>query len=158
MLGGGSRRLLEIAGRYADAIDLNGSAQAGKVAGTDLRTADKRRRLSTTVADLDESADVVRRASLEAGRPADVVERSIFLTEIVFCAETEIRDKEEELWAATGLPARSLDDCPYAVIGPPQRMAELLEQRRERLGLSRVLLGGPETKRFCREVLPLLSA
>lgn len=157
MLGGGSRRLLEIAGRYADAIDLNGSPQAGRVSGTDLRTADKRRRLSTTVADLDESVEVVRKASLEAGRPANAVERSILLTEIVFCAPSEIRDEEEKLWVATGLPARSLDDCPYAVIGPPQRMAELLEQRRQRLGLSRVLLGGPETKRFCREVLPLMS-
>ncbi len=158
MLGGGSRRLLEIAGRYADALDLNGSPQAGKVSGPDLRTADKRRRLSTTVADLEGSAEVVRQASLQAGRPADAVGRSIMLTEIVFCAESEVSQNEEVLWAAAGLPSRSLDDCPYAAIGPPERMARLVQERRARLALSRLFVSGPQVERFCREVLPLLQA
>jgi alkanesulfonate monooxygenase SsuD/methylene tetrahydromethanopterin reductase-like flavin-dependent oxidoreductase (luciferase family) len=158
MLGGGSRRLMEIAGRYADALDLNGSPQAGKVSGPDLRSADKRRRLSTTVTDLEESVQIVSNASLQAGRPADAVAKSIMLTEIVFCSEEEIPQQEEALWAAEGLPPRSLDDCAYAAIGPPQRMARLVQERRERLGLSRLFLGGSEVERFCREVLPLLRA
>jgi hypothetical protein len=36
-------------------------------------------------------------------------------------------------------------------------MAALLQERRERLGLTRLLLGGPAVGRFCREVLPLLG-
>jgi alkanesulfonate monooxygenase SsuD/methylene tetrahydromethanopterin reductase-like flavin-dependent oxidoreductase (luciferase family) len=158
MLGGGSRRLLEIAGRYADALDLNGSPQAGKVSGPDLRTADKRRRLSTTVTDLEESAKIVGEISVQAGRPADAVTKSILLTEIVFCDESEVQQQEEALWAAVGLPPRSLDDCAYAAIGPPERMARLVEERRRRLGLSRVFLGGPQVERFCREVMPLIRA
>jgi alkanesulfonate monooxygenase SsuD/methylene tetrahydromethanopterin reductase-like flavin-dependent oxidoreductase (luciferase family) len=156
MLGGGSRRIMEIAGRYADAIDLNGSPQAGRMSGPDLRTADKRRRLSTTVSDLEELAQLVRDTAIEAGRPAEAVEKSIMLSEIVFCEESEIRRQQEAMWADVGLPARALDDCPYAAVGPPERMAELIEERRRRLGLSRLFVGGPEAERFCREVLPRL--
>jgi alkanesulfonate monooxygenase SsuD/methylene tetrahydromethanopterin reductase-like flavin-dependent oxidoreductase (luciferase family) len=156
MLGGGSRRIMEIAGRYADAIDLNGSPQAGRVSGSDLRTADKRRRLSTTVADLEELAQSLQDTATEAGRPADAVEKSIMLSEIVFCEEPDIRQHEEAMWADVGLHARSLDDCPYAAVGPPERMARLIEERRRRLGLSRLFVSGREAERFCREVLPLL--
>jgi alkanesulfonate monooxygenase SsuD/methylene tetrahydromethanopterin reductase-like flavin-dependent oxidoreductase (luciferase family) len=158
MLGGGSRRLLEIAGRFADALDLNGSPQAGKVSGPDLRTADKRRRLSTTVTDLEASAKVVREASVQAGRSADAVKKSIMLTEIVFCDESEVRSQEQALWAAAGLPWKSLDDAAYAAIGPPERIARLVEDRQRRLGLTRLFLGGSEVERFCREVMPLLRA
>jgi alkanesulfonate monooxygenase SsuD/methylene tetrahydromethanopterin reductase-like flavin-dependent oxidoreductase (luciferase family) len=55
LLGGGSDRLLHIAGRYADALDLNGSSRRGGVVGPDLPGADTRRRLSTTVSDLEAS-------------------------------------------------------------------------------------------------------
>jgi alkanesulfonate monooxygenase SsuD/methylene tetrahydromethanopterin reductase-like flavin-dependent oxidoreductase (luciferase family) len=157
MLGGGSRRIMEIAGRYADAVDLNGSPQAGKVAGHDLRTADKRRRLSTTVADLGELAQILRDSASDAGRPPDAVGKSIMLTEIVFCVEADIRRHEEALWTDVGLPARSLDECPYAALGPPDRIARLVEERRSRLGLSRLIVAGAEAERFCREVMPLLA-
>jgi hypothetical protein len=36
-------------------------------------------------------------------------------------------------------------------------MAALVQERRERLGLTRMLLGGPAVERFCLEVLPLLG-
>jgi probable F420-dependent oxidoreductase len=157
MVGGGSQRLLEIAGRYADALDLNGSPRAEKVAGADLKTADRRRRLTTTVEDLQESVDIVRKASLEAGREADAVELSILLTNVVFCEEAQVRQHEEALCEDVGLPAISLDDRPYVAIGPPQRIAELIEERRKRLGLSRLFVSSPEVERFCLEVLPLLG-
>jgi alkanesulfonate monooxygenase SsuD/methylene tetrahydromethanopterin reductase-like flavin-dependent oxidoreductase (luciferase family) len=157
LLGGGSVRLLEIAGRYADIVDLNGSPQAPKVSGQDLRTADRRRRLSTTVSDLEVSGDLVSQASWAAGRPADAVERSIFISEIVFCSDAEVPRQEEILCANEGLSPRSLDACPYALLGTPRRMAALVKERRERLGLTRMLLGGPAVERFCLEVLPLLG-
>lgn len=158
LLGGGSARLLEIAGRYADIVDLNGSPRSPKVSGQDLRSADRRRRLSTTVADLAESAELVSRTSLAAGRAADAVERSIMISEIVFCSDAEVAGQEEILCSDEGLPPRSLDDCPYALLGTPGRMASLIQERRERLGLTRLLLGGSQMERFCREVLPELGA
>ena len=156
MLGGGSRRILEIAGRYADAIDLNGAPRAGKVAGADLATADKRRRLLTSVPDLVESVGAIREASVAAGRREDAVEPSILLSEIVFCAESEVQRQEEAMCEAVGLPARPLNDSAYVAIGSPERIAAVVEERRERLGLSRLFLGSAEAERFCRQVLPLL--
>lgn len=157
LLGGGSVRLLEIAGRYADVVDLNGSPRAPKLSGADLQAADKRRRLSTTVSDLEASADLVSQAALASGRSADAVERSILIGDIVFCSDAEVPQREEALCAEVGISPRSLDVCPYVLVGTPRRMAALLVERRGRLGLSRLLLGGPEAQRFCREVLPLLS-
>jgi alkanesulfonate monooxygenase SsuD/methylene tetrahydromethanopterin reductase-like flavin-dependent oxidoreductase (luciferase family) len=157
LLGGGSVRLLEIAGRYADVVDLNGSPRAGKLSGPDLRTADKRRRLSTTVADLEESGDLVSQAAVASGRSAGAVERSILIADIVFCSDAEVPQKEEAMCAEAGITPRSLDVCPYVLVGTPRRMAALLQERRERVGLSRLLVGGPQAQRFCREVLPLLG-
>lgn len=156
LLGGGSVRLLEIAGRYADVVDLNGSPMAGKVSGADLRGADKRRRLSTTVSDLEESWDVVSGASVAAGRAADAVARSIMITEIAFCADGDVAREQETLCVAAGLAPRSLDACPYVLTGAPRRMAALIEERRHRLGLHQLILSGPQVERFCTEVLPML--
>jgi hypothetical protein len=85
------------------------------------------------------------------------VERSIFISEIVFCGDAEVPRQEEILCANEGLSPRSLDACPYALLGTPRRMAVLVKERRERLGLTRMLLGGPAVERFCLEVLPLLG-
>src|SRR5205807_3377551 len=68
LVGGGSDRVLDIAGRYADVLDLNGSSRRSKVAGPDLPSADARRRLTTTSADLELSVERVRLASEAAGR------------------------------------------------------------------------------------------
>jgi hypothetical protein len=80
------------------------------------------------------------------------------VSEIVFCAEEDVPLQEERLWTELGLPPRSLDDCPYATVGPPERMARLVQDRRRRLGLSRLLVSGQESERFCREVVPLLDS
>lgn len=85
------------------------------------------------------------------------MELSILLTNVVFCEETQVRQHEEALCADVGLPAMSLDDRPYVAIGPPQRIAALIEERRKRLGLSRLFVSSPEVERFCLEVLPLLG-
>src|SRR5579859_1704917 len=67
-LGGGSERLLDIAARYADVLDLNGTSQAGALRGQNLTQADQQRRLSTTVSGLEASTSYVRSASERAGR------------------------------------------------------------------------------------------
>jgi alkanesulfonate monooxygenase SsuD/methylene tetrahydromethanopterin reductase-like flavin-dependent oxidoreductase (luciferase family) len=158
LLGGGSVRLLEIAARYADVVDLNGSPRAPKVSGADLRSADKRRRLSTTLADLEESADLVGQAAVASGRSAEAVRKSILIGDVVFCSDAEVPEREEALCAEAGITPRSLDVCPYALVGTPRRMATLLQERRERLGLSQIFISGPEAKRLCLEVLPQLSS
>lgn len=158
LVGGGSDRLLDIAGRYADMLDLNGSSRSGKVAGADLPGADARRRLSTTVADLETSVRRVRQASEAAGRPSNVVSLSVLIGWVEFCDAAQVPNVAARICAAAGLPPGSLEDCPYVLLGEPRQMVEALEQRRERFGLdSVVLMSAIDPQRFCDDVLASLS-
>jgi alkanesulfonate monooxygenase SsuD/methylene tetrahydromethanopterin reductase-like flavin-dependent oxidoreductase (luciferase family) len=158
LLGGGSDRLLDIAGRYADALDLNGSSRRSGVAGPDLPGADVRRRLSTTVADLEVSAERVRTVSQSCGRPREAVSLSIVISSLEFCTNTEVPRVAERILAAARLPGPSLDECPYALLGEPERMADALDERRQRLGLDAVILAGSiDPRPFCERVLPRLT-
>jgi len=144
MLGGGSTRALQMAGRYADHVDLNSPAQAGKVSatigGAVTVVEDNRKRLAATVTGLEESVRVVVAAASEAGRPAPT--RSVMLTHVVSCRAGEIEENERRLCEQYGLEPVPLGQCPFALVGPPQRMVDLLEERGQRLGLSSVILPG----------------
>lgn len=168
LVGGGSDRILEMAGRYADVLDLHGHPDRGKLVGATMHDAghgDAQRRAFTTLDDLEERIELVRRASAAAGRPHDAVtvSGSIFYT--AYGSRSMVEQAERELcetWA--GSPARSLQHSPYLLFGEPRQMADALRERRERYGLERITLltergvesAPPDPLRFCREVLPLL--
>ena len=63
MLGGGSDQLLNLAGRVADHIDLNGSSRQRKLGRVAPADTDRARRLTTTLADLRRVARDGRRRS-----------------------------------------------------------------------------------------------
>jgi alkanesulfonate monooxygenase SsuD/methylene tetrahydromethanopterin reductase-like flavin-dependent oxidoreductase (luciferase family) len=139
-LGGGSDRLLEIAGRYADALDLNGTSQAGALRGQNLPQADMQRRLSTTVSGLEASARRVSQVAVAAGRPADAVKMSVLINEVVLCAESQRTDACSRIRAAAGLPPGSLDQCPYVLVGEPDRLRQTLREWQARFGLRALIL------------------
>jgi alkanesulfonate monooxygenase SsuD/methylene tetrahydromethanopterin reductase-like flavin-dependent oxidoreductase (luciferase family) len=168
LVGGGSDRVLRMAGRYADLLDLHGDPKHGRVAGATMaqaRTGDVQRRALTTVDDLAGRIGLVRAAAEEAGRPPLAVSTQIWY--VAFAgSRAEVRAAEEELcaeWAR--MPYRPLDRSPYLLLGSPAQMADALLERREAYGLERISLsaeGGirsaqPDPLRFCREVLPLLD-
>jgi alkanesulfonate monooxygenase SsuD/methylene tetrahydromethanopterin reductase-like flavin-dependent oxidoreductase (luciferase family) len=71
LVGGGSDRLLELAGRFADLLDLHGDPRHGRVAGATMAQAaagDVARRAHTTVDDLAGRIELVREAARAAGR------------------------------------------------------------------------------------------
>ena len=144
LLGGGSARALQMAGRYADHVDLNSPTKAGKVSatigGAVTVVEDNRKRLAATVAGLEESVSVVAAAALEAGRPTPT--SSVMLTHVVSCPPGEIEENERRLCEQYGLEPVPLGQCPFALVGPPERMVDLLEERAERLGLASVILPG----------------
>jgi alkanesulfonate monooxygenase SsuD/methylene tetrahydromethanopterin reductase-like flavin-dependent oxidoreductase (luciferase family) len=157
LLGGGSDRLMEIAGRYADMVDLNGSSRSTPVKGADLTTADTRRELSTTVEHLEGSVERVRAAMHAAARPADAVVFSHMLNYVTFCRESEVVDASHVFTRAADMGDGSIADCPYALVGEPARMREAMRERRDRLGVSAVLVGQnqdwPTVERLCLDVL-----
>jgi alkanesulfonate monooxygenase SsuD/methylene tetrahydromethanopterin reductase-like flavin-dependent oxidoreductase (luciferase family) len=168
LVGGGSDRVLRMAGRYADVLDLHGDPRHGKVAGATMaeaRRGDISRRVGTTVEDLAARIELVRDAAAEAGRLRDAVRvgSQIFFT--AYGSGDDVRAAEEELCAKwAGIAPRRLDRNPYLLFGTPAQMAEALAERRERYGLERISLGEAglprvpaDPVRFCREVLPLLG-
>jgi alkanesulfonate monooxygenase SsuD/methylene tetrahydromethanopterin reductase-like flavin-dependent oxidoreductase (luciferase family) len=143
LLGGGSRTVLELAGRHADHVDLAPPPQ---------RKGDNefQRPLLTTVDDLTESARLAR----AVGRPLTT---SLLLNAAVVCDAGDVRAQEEALCDRVGLPWRSLDDCPYVLIGEPQRIADRVRERRERIGLDWVIVPEGQIDAFASDVMPLLA-
>jgi alkanesulfonate monooxygenase SsuD/methylene tetrahydromethanopterin reductase-like flavin-dependent oxidoreductase (luciferase family) len=129
-------------GRYADHVDLNSPTKAGKVSatvgGAVTVVEDNRKRLAATVAGLEESVSVLAAAASEAGRPTPTI--SVMLTHVVGCPAGEIEQNERRLCEQYGLEPVPLGQCPFALVGPPERMVDLLEERAERLGLASVIL------------------
>jgi alkanesulfonate monooxygenase SsuD/methylene tetrahydromethanopterin reductase-like flavin-dependent oxidoreductase (luciferase family) len=169
LVGGGSDRVLRMAGRYADVLDLHGDPRHGRVAGASMaeaRRGDVMRRALTTVEDLASRIELVRAACAEAGRPRDAVSVSAQIWYTAYGSREDVRAAEEELCATwAGIPTRPLDRSPYLLFGSPAQMAEALAERHEAYGLDRICLldeGGisrapADPLRFCREVLPLLT-
>jgi alkanesulfonate monooxygenase SsuD/methylene tetrahydromethanopterin reductase-like flavin-dependent oxidoreductase (luciferase family) len=147
MLGGGSARALQMAGRYADHVDLNSPTKAGRVSatigGAVTVVEDNRKRLAATVAGLEESVSTLAAAAAEAGRPTPTI--SVMLTHVVSCSTDEIEENERRLCEQYGLAPVPLGQCPFALVGPPERMVDLLEEREERLGLAAVILPSTNT-------------
>ena len=169
LVGGGSDRILQMAARYADILDLHGHPDRGKPRRRQpmqaARNGDVLRRALTTVEDLEDRIRLVRQAADEAGRVQGSVSvsGSIFFT--AYGSRARVEEAEADLcdnWAQ--ISRRSLQRSPYLLFGEPRQMAEALHERRERYGLEQITLlsepgvaaAPPDPLRFCRDVLPLL--
>jgi alkanesulfonate monooxygenase SsuD/methylene tetrahydromethanopterin reductase-like flavin-dependent oxidoreductase (luciferase family) len=169
LVGGGSDRVLAMAGRYADLLDLHGDPRHGKVAGATMaqaRAGDVARRALTTVEDLAARIELVLDAAEKAGRPREAVGVTTQIWYTAYGSTDQVRAAEEELCARwAGIPTRRLDRSPYLLFGSPEQMAEALQERRAAYALTRISLSEehgiasapPDPLRFCREVLPLLN-
>jgi alkanesulfonate monooxygenase SsuD/methylene tetrahydromethanopterin reductase-like flavin-dependent oxidoreductase (luciferase family) len=142
--------LFDLAGRYADHLDL--APPSHRRSSNEFQ-----RKLLTTTADLDEAARAARDAASAAGRDASALTFSLLVTNVVFCRESEIATREEAICAALDLPPRPLAECPYVLVGEPRRMADAINERRERIGLAWLVLPYDAVERFCSEVAPLLA-
>jgi alkanesulfonate monooxygenase SsuD/methylene tetrahydromethanopterin reductase-like flavin-dependent oxidoreductase (luciferase family) len=142
LLGGGSAAVLELAGRYADHVDL---APPSHRRGNAFQ-----RPLLTTIDDLAESARLAR----ASGRS---LTSSILLSAVVFCEAGSVRAEEEALCERVGLPWRPLDACPYVLIGEPTRIAERIRERQERIGLDWMIVPEGAIERFSSDVMALLT-
>jgi alkanesulfonate monooxygenase SsuD/methylene tetrahydromethanopterin reductase-like flavin-dependent oxidoreductase (luciferase family) len=150
LLGGGSRRLVELAGRYADHLDL--APPPYRKAANEFQ-----RKLLTTVADLEGTARETREAATRAGRSPEALTFSVLVTNVVFCRPSEIAAEEAAICSALDLPPRPLGQCPFVLVGEPERMAEAIRERQEQIGLSWLVLPQDSAERFCTEVAPLLT-
>lgn len=158
MLGGGSTSLLEIAGRYADRVDLHplqSRRDARRAGGTD----EFARFLGTTMEDARCAVQVLEESERQAGRRVGTTLRSMWMGLVTLCSPDQRRAAETELCALHGLAWRDLSECPYALVGDSAYVADLLVRRHVELGLDAVVMSpGEELEQFMTEVYPLVRS
>jgi alkanesulfonate monooxygenase SsuD/methylene tetrahydromethanopterin reductase-like flavin-dependent oxidoreductase (luciferase family) len=161
LVGGGSDRILDLAGRYCDVVDLRGDPRHGAMAGktpNEARLRINRTFALTTVEDHVRQVSRVREASVASGRPEAAVRISVQLQHVVFGGPSHVRAAEERLCTEWGhIPRQSLHQNAQVLWGQPQQMADTLVERSQRFGLDQIIpKEGIDATRFCRAVLPLL--
>jgi probable F420-dependent oxidoreductase len=150
LIGGGGRRVLGVAGRHADIVGINPTMHEGRI------TAD-------TAADLapermQQKIDWIRAGADAASRSLDDIELNS-LTFVVAITDDPagIRDA---LSKGSGMTPDQVAACPLFLTGSGQEIRDRLEQRREALGISYVVIQGKNAEvleGFAREVVEPLA-
>ena len=134
LIGGGGRKVLGLAARCADIIGINPSIPKGAVH-------------PETPGDLSparvaEKVRWVREAAAEAGRPPESIE----LTTLSFVVSITDDPKplREALARNSPMSVEEIADCPLFITGSAAEIRDTLERRRERTGISYVVIQGKD--------------
>jgi len=144
LIGGGGPRVLRFAAREADIVGINGTLTSGAV--------DESTFASMTSEAVDQKVDVVRDTATEAGR-LDAIEMNIRAF-MVFVTD-DVPQALDTLSQFTGAPAEVIADSPFALVGNPDQIVEMLLERRERWGFSYVIVGQNDVEPFAPVVAAL---
>jgi probable F420-dependent oxidoreductase len=133
LVGGGSRRVLELAGAMADIVGINAAMRAD--------TASDQAVLDLTADRVERKLAFAHAGAKAAGRDPDTLDYQI---SVLSLNVTDVADTEP--WTsslARGVTDPALlADSPAVLHGPAAHCAELLHQWRERFGLNQIHLGG----------------
>jgi alkanesulfonate monooxygenase SsuD/methylene tetrahydromethanopterin reductase-like flavin-dependent oxidoreductase (luciferase family) len=158
LVGGGSERLLDLAARYADYVDLSGSPRGLKLRRSGALQQDGLRRLSTTTDDLEAVGHHLDAILDHAGKEPASLRRSVLLDTVDICEQGEVSTRRAAVAEARRGDESWVGNCPYVLVGPPEHVAEVLSERIDRLGLSALIVwDSPHLETLMREVLPLLD-
>jgi alkanesulfonate monooxygenase SsuD/methylene tetrahydromethanopterin reductase-like flavin-dependent oxidoreductase (luciferase family) len=168
LVGGGSGQALELAGRYADVVDLQGHPKYGQLVGStaEKAAADVHRRALTRTDDLKERMSVVAAAARAAGRTPGAVQASVQISYVAYWAKHDRERMQTTFYADwAGVDGPPLTENPFVLVGEPPEIADTLISRRETFGLSQISLSDrsdmasapADPLRFCREVIQLLK-
>jgi len=150
MIGGGGKRVLSLAGRYADIVGINPSLPEGKIT-------------PTTPADLtpERVREKVRWASAaaeKAGRdPAEIELQSLTF---VLAITDDPKGLRTALAGNTGMSVDEVADCPLFLTGSAAEIQDRLVKRRDETGISYIVIQGREMEqieRFADEVMKPLE-
>jgi probable F420-dependent oxidoreductase len=132
LVGGGGRRVLSIAGRYADIVGINPTMHEGKVTpqvAQDLAPERVREKLSW-----------VREAAEAAGRGSGEIELQSLVFMVAMTDDpTGIRNGIAQ---QTGMTVEQVTEAPLFLTGPASEIRDQLEKRREETGISYIVIQG----------------
>lgn len=150
LIGGGGKRLLGLAGRYADIVGINPKLVEGRVtADTPADSAPERVR---------EKIRWVREGAEKAGRDPDAIE----LNSLTFVtAITDDPDRlRESLAKGSGMTVEQVADCPLFLTGSASEIRDRLQRRREETGISYIVIQGGDDgllESFAKEIVQPLA-
>jgi probable F420-dependent oxidoreductase len=150
LIGGGGRRVLGIAGRYADIVGINPQIPAGRV-------------LPETPADLApervrEKVGWVREAAQQAGRDPAAIELQALV--FVVAIGDDVRSLREALAKGSGMSVEQVADAPLFITGSAGEIRDRLMKRREETGISYIVIQGKDEaslERFAEAVVEPLA-
>jgi probable F420-dependent oxidoreductase len=152
LIGGGGKRVLSIAGRWADIVGINPSLPEGKI--TPTTPADQ------TPEKVREKVGWVRAAAEKAGRDPSEIELQALT--FVLAITDDPKGLRTALAGNTGMSLDDVADCPLFLTGPASEIQDRLLARRAETGLSYIVIQGRELEqieRFAEEVMkPLVAA
>ena len=150
LVGGGGKRLLSVAGRYADIVGINPSLPEGKVTATTPADQSPER--------VREKVSWVRAAAEKAGRDPNAIELQA-LSFVLAITDTP-NALREALARSSGMTVEQVADCPLFLTGSAAEIQDRLAKRREQTGISYIVIQGAEmeqVERFAAEVMAPLG-
>jgi len=142
LIGGGGPRMLRIAAREADIVGINPTLTSGAV---DHSTFE-----SMTAEAVDDKVAIVAEAG--AHRLADI---ELNIRAFLVSVNDDVDTAMEGISALTGSPVDMIANSPFALVGPPSKLIDDLQARRERWGFSYVIVGPDEAEAFAPVVAAL---
>ena len=142
LIGGGGKRVLGIAARYADIIGINATLSAGVIGPDAIST--------MTAAAVDEKVAIVEAAA--GGRMPDIeMNVRAFLVNIT----DDSAGAAAGMASMLGVDTTMVNETPFALIGSPAKIVDDLLARRERWGFSYIIIGQAEVDAFAPVVAAL---
>lgn len=153
-VGGGGDQLLGVAARHADMVSLVPPAVGGRINSEEVKKLTPER--------FGERVALLRKLAEQAGRDPQSLALGGFVITRITESEQETSNVARALAAAFGADETGVRRSPMTLIGTPAEIVEELERRRDRYGMSWVLLSGRPSRetieRFGKEVIPRLGA
>ena len=135
MIGGGSRRILELAAREADIVSLNFNNRSGVLGPDGVSTGTEEKTLEKIGWIREAAGDRMEDLELEVGA--------------YFTAVTDNgRGAAEAFGGPMGLSADEVLASPHALMGTPEEIIEVLQRRRETMGISYITVPDREMEGF----------
>ncbi|HYL97975.1 MAG TPA: TIGR03621 family F420-dependent LLM class oxidoreductase [Blastocatellia bacterium] len=129
LIGGGGKRILSIAAREADIVNVNFSLTSGQISPDSLASGSAER-----------TAEKVKWVREAAGQRATQIEMSV--TIFAGVVTDHPRQAAEQVGARFGMSAEQAMNSPHLLFGSVDGIVEELERRREEFGFSYVIFGG----------------
>ncbi len=149
-LGGGGPRMLRLAGREADIVSIVASLRSGAITGESAADLSAER--------VEKKIGWIRDGMAAGGRSADQVTISInhWLARVTPTV-SEGKDFLARIAGRNGVPPEALAASPAVLVGTVDELADRLEERRERYGISHLQLDAGVAPSDVDSLMPLVA-